>query len=351
MKRLIFLDWLRIFSFASVLIGHKFYQPMVNLSQDDTVHESLRVLLKLALPLVYGGGAGVVVFFLISGYVITHVIQKEQPLEFFIKRFFRIYPLYIFAVMMQYSLMHIPVNPQTLIPQLFLVGDFFNTPHALNGVEWTLRIEVLFYVYMLVLRQLKLIGQYDSALPWVLIITTVSLSYLPQLPSEVLGNHGYDNIYIPFLFLGVFIWLYENKKATFGITSFFFGLTLLQHWHLIDTWQPFWRHDHFAILGVFVFLLVWSFREKMSNSLLIVSISELTYSVYLFHNWLLEYIKELPLWGGLFSHKGYALSLLFGVCFLLVRCIEKPGIKMGAYLIKYINSIEFRLKAFKKVST
>ena len=33
-----------------------------------------------------------------------------------------------------------------LVPQLLLIGDFFGTPYSLGGVEWTLRVEVLFYV-------------------------------------------------------------------------------------------------------------------------------------------------------------------------------------------------------------
>ncbi|WP_287007412.1 acyltransferase family protein [Legionella sp.] len=169
MKRIIFLDWLRIFSFSSVLIGHKFYPILLDLSNDDSVHESLRFLIKLILPFCFAGGAGVVVFFLVSGYVITHVLQKEQPLEFLVKRIFRIYPLYIFSVLLQYSFLY-SVNPaivnlQTIIPQLLLIGDFFQTPYSLNGVEWTLRIEVLFYLFMFAMRYFKIIGQYEYALP------------------------------------------------------------------------------------------------------------------------------------------------------------------------------------------
>lgn len=137
--RIIFLDYLRIFAFTSVLIGHKFYADLLTLSNNDLVHESLRFIIKLSLPLFEGGGAGVIVFFLVSGYIITHVLQPEQPLEFLIKRLFRIYPLYLVSVLLQCFFLsfiyHTHVELQILVPQMLLIGDFFNTPHALNGVE------------------------------------------------------------------------------------------------------------------------------------------------------------------------------------------------------------------------
>jgi peptidoglycan/LPS O-acetylase OafA/YrhL len=81
-SRIVFLDYLRIFAFVSVLIGHKFYAAVVDLSNDRTVHATPRFIADVLLPLVSGGGAGVVVFFLVSGYIITHVLQTERTGEF-----------------------------------------------------------------------------------------------------------------------------------------------------------------------------------------------------------------------------------------------------------------------------
>ncbi|HGC5885481.1 TPA: acyltransferase family protein [Legionella pneumophila] len=138
-QRLIFLDWLRIFSFISVLVGHKFINQLQLLSNKESIHESLRVFLKLSVSLCSGGAAGVVVFFLVSGYIITYVLQTQNSFEFLIKRIFRIYPLYIFAVLLQTVLLnlieHVPVNLHVLIPQLLLIGDFFHVPLTLNQVE------------------------------------------------------------------------------------------------------------------------------------------------------------------------------------------------------------------------
>lgn len=55
--------------------------------------------LMLPFNLYQGGGRfAVILFFLISGYVISLVAERENQLEFFIKRVFRIFPPLIFAV-------------------------------------------------------------------------------------------------------------------------------------------------------------------------------------------------------------------------------------------------------------
>ena len=71
-SRIAFLDLLRIFAFSSVLIGHKFYPYVVEIVGDPTNHAIPRFAATLLLHALYGGGAGVVVFFFLSGYIITH---------------------------------------------------------------------------------------------------------------------------------------------------------------------------------------------------------------------------------------------------------------------------------------
>ena len=109
-KRLEFLDILRIFAFVSVLIGHKFYEVLDGLSKSENVHLTLRFFLDALKTLCWGGGVGVIVFFLISGYIITLVLQTEDVKVFLIKRIFRIYPLYVVAVLMEAIIGHIVNN-------------------------------------------------------------------------------------------------------------------------------------------------------------------------------------------------------------------------------------------------
>lgn len=155
--RIIFLDYLRIFAFLSVLIGHKLYPEIQSFIQTfSTPHITQKYLADYILSMFMGGGAGVVVFFMISGYIILYVLQSEKPTEFLIKRIFRIYPLLIIAIIIEailYNLiLDVPFNFKNMFLQGMLIGDFFNTPYSLAGVEWTLRVEIMFYLFMASLR-------------------------------------------------------------------------------------------------------------------------------------------------------------------------------------------------------
>jgi len=153
-KRIAFLDYLRIFAFVSVLIGHKFYSDIIAAIADDKLHATPKLLLEFLMPFVFGGGAGIIVFFLVSGYIIAQVLSFEQTNSFLIRRVFRIYPLYIAAVLIQIIVQETwgNISWSVLLPQLLLVGDFFNTPYTLAGVEWTLRVEIIFYFFMAMLK-------------------------------------------------------------------------------------------------------------------------------------------------------------------------------------------------------
>lgn len=337
-NRIVFLDYLRIVAFTSVLIGHKFYTYLVTLSNDQTVHSTPRLIANLLLPFVYGGGVGVGVFFLVSGYIITHVLQTEQTREFLIKRTFRIYPLYIVAVLAQYIFLSVEGNAPgllILLPQLLLVGDFFGTPYALNGAEWTLRVEVMFYAYMVVLRSLNLMTHYKKLLPYCLLGTAMLCWFLAPIPSAEIWSKGYFTIYGPFLLLGVIFYLYEKKQTSVTILMFSIGFIFYQHYSLMATYQQRWLDAHFAILAFIIFVVFWIFRRHITAAPWVLFLSDLTYAIYLFHNWFFGYAKQgLAIFSvSVLNPDIQALVVLLLVCFFMVKYVEKPGIRLGRTLL------------------
>lgn len=293
-KRIIFLDYLRIFAFISVLVGHKFMAYVVGLINDPTVHSTPRVLAQFLLPVLEGGGAGVVVFFMVSGYIITHVLQTELTGEFLIKRAFRIYPLYIVAVLIQYIPLAIigraPIW-STLVAQILLIGDFLSTPYALSGVEWTLRVEIVFYIFMALLRALNFIPRKNS-FQYIFIGTVLLFSLIAPIPSSENLSKGYFTIYAPFLLLGSMFYLFEKKQIMFSMFSVFTGLVFYQHYSLMALYQKGWLSYHFAIIAFFIFLCLWLFRKYLIAGPWILLLSDMTYAVYLFHTWFFEYVKK-----------------------------------------------------------
>jgi peptidoglycan/LPS O-acetylase OafA/YrhL len=112
------------------------------------------------------GRVGVAAFFLISGYVIPFSIPRGgSPVpRFWISRFFRLWPAYWVAILLcllmephQFSRLTVAVN-FTMLQRFVGLSD-------LEGVFWTLQIELVFYVLitlMIVLGLVKNIQAYRN---------------------------------------------------------------------------------------------------------------------------------------------------------------------------------------------
>ncbi len=115
-----------------------------------------------ALPWGY---LGVNLFFMISGFVIFMTLEKtRQSLDFVVSRFSRLYPAYWAAVILTFLLTHwlgLPgklVGGETALLNLSMVHSFFNIPNV-DGVYWTLEIELIFYAWALLAFRLGLLSK------------------------------------------------------------------------------------------------------------------------------------------------------------------------------------------------
>jgi peptidoglycan/LPS O-acetylase OafA/YrhL len=335
--RVYFLDAMRIFAFASVFIGHKLYDQFALFSQSKELHASIRWLLSSILPFCGSGGAGVVVFFLVSGYVITYVLFREGPAEFAIRRVFRIYPLFITAVAIENAEIFIGgghVDLLTVILQCSLLGDFFGTPGCLQGIDWTLRLEMVFYVLMAVYKWLGLFDSHVRWLPIALISVSAILLATAPFPTHTIWTLGNVSIYGHFLIVGALIYLYEAGRLSGDKTVVMIGFCLGCYYYLVSAYQPIWMEAHFAALAVLLFTTSWAVRGAFNMTPALLFISNLTFSVYLFHGRFFDIFKEV--WVG-YGVKGLALDscavisvLVF--CALLMYIIEKPFIRLGRAL-------------------
>ena len=160
-----------------------------------------------ALP---GGHFGVNLFFIISGFVIFMTITRtRRPADFVVSRFSRLYPAYwaavalTFAITLGLSLPGKTVNGAAALANLLMFHGLFGVPHV-DGVYWTLEVELLFYamalllfttrqlarvhLFLLALLALRLAYQASSVLLHVDLSWTISrLLILPFIPWFALG--------------------------------------------------------------------------------------------------------------------------------------------------------------------
>ena len=337
---------MRIFAFVSVLIGHKFYASLVAALSDPTLHTTFKTIAGWLIPVCLGGAAGVVVFFLTSGYIITHVLRSETPGEFLIKRFFRIYPLYVTAIIIETAVNHymegVAIPPaSTLIPRLLLLGDYFGVPPALWGVEWTLRIEVAFYVFMAIASKAGLI-QHSRYLPLLYLVASAALCIAPNFPSAPGLAYGYFTLYAPFLFVGSLIYLFQKEMAD-KRTAVVAGLLIITVFLLeIPHLQPSWKDSNYAIIAVLVFLFGFATRQHLPDGKIIRLLSNLTYSVYLFHNWTWYYINFYVEKAGLtiIPSSLQTLIVLFALCYCFHLTIETYGLAAGRRVLSFYRNLK-----------
>ena len=103
------------------------------------------------------GHIGVVVFFLISGFVIPFSISPDRAApvgSFVIRRLFRIYPAYWLSVPLAalaiFWIWGTPFSAREILINLTLMQDVFGVRPA-EGVYWTLLVELAFYALCVVL--------------------------------------------------------------------------------------------------------------------------------------------------------------------------------------------------------
>ncbi|WP_050590251.1 acyltransferase [Pseudomonas sp. URMO17WK12:I12] len=353
--RIVFLDYMRVFAFVTVLIGHKFFEYLTALANNTSQHITIRKAAEFLMPFCQGGAAGVVVFFLTSGYIITHVLQKEAATDFLIKRAFRIYPLYITAVILEAAFKTFVSGeafPDTMVfvQRLLLIGDFYSTLPALHGVEWTLRIEVLFYLFMFAMKRVG-VFHFQKLIPTIYMLAAYGLYKMPPIPSSAVWSFGYLNAYGPFLFIGSMLYLAERRLSSRLICTAASITMLYISMNVIAGYQPNWMGSHYAILALFIFMAALFLRAQFEDSKALRLFSDLTYSVYLFHNWTWDYfaipIRALGL-SGKWEQFGILTTLLL-FCYAMHRTIETYGIHLSRPVINLFARLK-KLTVMRKAN-
>jgi peptidoglycan/LPS O-acetylase OafA/YrhL len=174
-----------------------------------------------------GGHLGVILFFLVSGYIITHVSQRESHTQFGVKRVFRILPPLALAVAVALAIesglhLHVGILPghnshHGIIAYLknallvnWIVGSGSN---YLLAVTWTLVIEAMFYLVTFAL----LTYSHRNALgaTWAMLGIWVGFNML-FLSSPSLRHIEDFVVYVAFLIFGRALYLVNLQKIALG---------------------------------------------------------------------------------------------------------------------------------------
>lgn len=195
-----------------------------------------------------GGAFGVALFFMVSGFIIVYVGQRESRRSFAIRRALRIYPpLWVSIVVLvgaySVALAHSDAlglrgwgvntvlaqdEPLPYILLAMTLGNYLVGTPPVNGVAWTLVIEVMFYVAVFLLLPLL------RARPRTAIVVAFAALALLQAAARaggaVLFLVAVNGVYVTYLFLGSLVYLRWAGRIGngffLGATAAFWGLFL-----------------------------------------------------------------------------------------------------------------------------
>jgi peptidoglycan/LPS O-acetylase OafA/YrhL len=272
------------------------------------------------------GRVAVVGFFLISGFLITLIVNETYPTpahnwNFLVNRFLRIYPQYVFAALVGLAailispesshalnpVMNVPDGWGEIVPHFTIFGLYLNTAR-LSPPTWSLNTELYYYL---------LIGLFTGRsrmLSWAALLILLPLGYLTFLGAIPFFFYG-DPVGNGFIFVAgsLAYWyrweivrLARRRWVIWALFAFYLFQVFILHRYTSDK-------KNLVLSTMVLFLLVpmlWSLRldwlsPAMRQALQIIG--HASYPVFLLH-WGIGALLVGTVYGGVIPPKGELLT-------------------------------------------
>lgn len=283
--------------------------------------------------------AAVDCFFIVSGFLITLSYQRSQGIwPFYIRRFFRLYPMYATIVLIQAGIMMamLPNGPfsapystmRFLAANLaftnFLQYDIGGVVHGLavpglNPSLWTLKIEIGFYAIV------PLIFLAMQRWRWKALATIFVASVVYQVTAMHIGEPRYAKQLpgqMQFFVVGMALYLYARDVRVPVWVTVAVTVVFLTSW----TWlHPIPPGICPLLVGAFVFCIALCTPVIRMNT-------DMSYSVYLVHGPILQTSLLLGLYSNTPKMLAIVLALVLFLACIAEALIERPGNEFGRRL-------------------
>lgn len=321
-------DILRLYLALAVLWHHLHY--LISIEATNSIFN------------IFNPETAVRAFFVISGALIWQSAMNTKSYKsFFIKRFFRIYPAYItiivISMLVSYFLFDAELAPTSSYGFWNAMTLNFVEPCiegvlesnvicAQNGSLWTIKIEVLFYLFILVIvyffKRISFhIYLYLSVISFILHLFFVYFDFT-KIPLSILNQ-------IPFLlfyfFLGSFLNDFFSKVRP--IASLFILCIFSLLYYYSELFYP-------LFIVSFVFYIAYALPYHFNVN----KFGDISYGLYIYHFPLIQFLVA----SGFFNTFSYGIAvsltilLIISVSFLSWYLIEKPSLNYSKKLNKLI---------------
>ena len=288
------------------------------------------------------GSFGVAVFFLISGFVIPFSLRSQSSGSFLVARAFRIFPTFWAALCVEWLVVHtisvftgrpMAYGPATYVQNAFLL-DTITGSGFVDLVNWTLAIEVKFYIVAAVLRSAVQQGRllpFFVLSPCAIVVAAMQSHGLLRLSSSL----AVEPMYITYMFIGTIFYYHLTgsvRPTSAIVTMVALGAVFVCAWWLgpigaqVKTVAPNYLYA-FVVFGVCYLL-----RDMFRPVRVLDFLADVTFPFYLTHSIVGYSLMSILMHG---TGASYAVALPTAVLSALLlatvlhRTIERPTIAMG----------------------
>lgn len=318
------------------------------------------------------GEVGVDIFFVISGFIITYSTlnrERNTPLEFGIKRFFRLYPVFLLTLLFLIAFdSALNATASDIVKSLLLIPKDYNFigpwyGYNINLPAWTLTYEILFYVIFFVALFISHRNRTFVSIALIILICCSSQLYfrgflqIDPITRDAGGDSVmrnltfisnpiiYDFIYgmiIAEIFIRIDVkYLNRTMVKVFLMSVFWISVALII--------SGFNRGAGIERWGLYSFLLVCSIVllskvKDISFGSFWIMMGEMSYSLYINHMIVKKlsgiYLRDL----GIYKANGGAtlfiilFILTFVMSYITYHLIEKPSVRVGHKLAEKIRA-------------
>jgi peptidoglycan/LPS O-acetylase OafA/YrhL len=360
------IDGFRFLAITSVFLGHDLGQVLAKNgvgvdAQRGLQLDSLHGMDWLFATLVFSCCAfGVQLFFVISGFILGlpfaehHLLGRRKPAlkAYFLRRVTRLEPPYLLNLIILAIVLHLHYHWQhgytlrhLLASTLYLHSQIFNDMSTINGVAWSLEVEVQFYVLAPLLALLFMVRNVTArrALLTTLVIGIAVLNNL--LAPPVLRYQGSLAFAIQYFLAGFLLadvylvnpdFLKQRHLLWDGVCAI---LALTMAWSLMIGGGPWGSLTFHLPFCIFLFYLA-AFKSVILRRILtsppIFLIGGMCYTIYLYHGLMASvlalmtrkiYIHSLPLVVNYTIQFSIHATAVLTICIVLFKLIERPCMK------------------------
>ncbi|GAB3719497.1 acyltransferase family protein [Spirosoma lituiforme] len=347
------IDLLRFVAAFSVVLYHYTFRGYYADNLSPVAYPALESVCKY-------GYLGVNLFFMISGYVILMSAYKKSLRQFFVSRITRLYPAYWVACTLTFLIVwffapaknsadwsyYYNVSIPRYVVNLTMLQSFVGAANV-DGVYWTLGVELSFYFLISLLIFYKL---FDYLMPtlvgWLAITVVIGPASTSHLIVLLFPK------YSPFFMAGMLFYLLHTQYTTPWKLYTLLGISFLLAARSIiyesGEYSQHFRQDFSPLVGLalllsfyVVFWLIARGRLTLASYTWLATAGALTYPLYLLHH-NIGFILLYRLGGSLNRYLLLVLLIgfmLFGA-YLIHALVEKRlSQTLGQQLGKRFNAI------------